>query len=102
MLNGAMRFVAGLVITAVLLWGITPAIAAPICRMTPTHDICILSIKRSAKYHWQYRAAVNIDGQVRPVERYNCRRRVRIRKDGKVVPFETDGAGQLICTLLQH
>lgn len=97
-----MTFIAGLLIIASLLLGINPAIAAPICRTTAHHNICIMSIKRSAKYHWQYRAAVKIDAEIRPVERYNCRRQERTRQDGKTVPFEPDGAGELICTLLRR
>lgn len=81
--------------------GPSAAIAAPVCRTTPDHEVCILSIKRSAKYHWQYRAAVSLDGIKRPVERYNCRRRVRIRRDGKTVPFQNNGAGDVICQLLE-
>ena len=103
--------VTGIAILVTLLLGISSpigllgqsvAIAAPICRTNPDHDICILSIKRSAKYHWQYQAAVKIDHQIRPIERYNCRLRVRTDKDGNTVPFEPNGAGELICTLLKR
>lgn len=75
--------------------------AASFCRQLDGHLICIVSIKRSAKYHWEYRAAVKIDGVVWPIELYNCRRRVRVRKDGQVVPFEPHGAGELICSTLK-
>jgi len=68
------------------------------CRTIKEHNICILSIKRSAKYYWRYRVAVSIDGEKRPVEIYNCRDRTRIRHDGVVVSFEPDGAGKLICS----
>ncbi|HIK12933.1 MAG TPA: hypothetical protein IGS52_22190 [Oscillatoriaceae cyanobacterium M33_DOE_052] len=75
--------------------------AASFCRQINNHLICIASIHRSAKYHWEYRAAVKIDGVARPIELYNCRQRVRVRKDGQVVPFEPNGAGELICSTLK-
>jgi hypothetical protein len=70
---------------------------ASFCRNSSDRLICIVSIKRSAKNYWEYRASVSIDGIQRPIEVYNCRDRIRIRKDGSVVPFESDGAGELIC-----
>ena len=73
-----------------------PAEAA-FCRQSSNGLICIVSIKRSAKNYWEYRASVSINGIKRPIEVYNCRDRIRIRKDGDVVPFESDGAGELIC-----
>lgn len=63
-------------------------------------SICILSIKRSAKYPWEYRAAVSIQDVIRPIEVYDCRQQVRIKKDRTVVPFQNNGAGELICSIL--
>lgn len=77
-----------------------PAQASLICQNS-NHLICILSIKRSAKNYWEYRAAVSIDQVVRPIELYNCRDRFRVRQDGKVIPFQTNGAGKLICSFFQ-
>ncbi|NJL20288.1 MAG: hypothetical protein HC895_04770 [Leptolyngbyaceae cyanobacterium SM1_3_5] len=84
-----------------------PAAAdAPICRSVNGQEICILSIQRSAKNHWEYRATVSIDGQTRSwrpgtvsIEKYNCRDRIRVGQDGRAVPFEPQGAGELICRL---
>jgi hypothetical protein len=75
--------------------------AASFCRDSHDHLICILTIKRSAKYHWEYRAAVSIDGVERPIEVYNCRDRIRIRQDGTIKSFEPDGAGELICSFFK-
>lgn len=80
---------------ALLLLRVLPAEAA-FCRTTAEHRICILEIKRSAKNYWEYRAAISIDGQTRPIEVYNCRERVRVLANG-VVPFVANGAGELIC-----
>jgi hypothetical protein len=63
--------------------------------------ICIISIKRSAKNYWEYRAAVSIDQVARPIELYNCRDSIRVRQDGKVIPFQANGAGKLICSFFQ-
>jgi hypothetical protein len=83
-------------------WIFSPAANAAICRQDHDHDICLLRIKRSAKYYWEYRAAVRIDGETRPVEKYNCRRQVRVKSDNSVVPFEEDGVGKLICRLVKR
>ena len=73
---------------------------ASFCRQLDEHLICIHQIKRSAKYYWEYRASVSIDGQKRPMEVYNCRRHIRIQKDGTIIPFEPNGAGSLICNTI--
>lgn len=90
-------------IALVLMLALSFLVASPaeasICRHSNDHLICILSIKRSAKYYWEYRAAVSIDGVKRPIEVYNCRDRVRVRKDKTVVPFEPNSAGDIICSL---
>ncbi len=62
------------------------------------HQICILSINRSAKNYWEYRAAVSVDGVKRPTEVYNCRERVKVQQDGAVLPFEPKGPGEMICS----
>ena len=77
---------------------VVPAEAST-CRQLGNHSICILSIKRSAKYYWEYRAAISIDGQKKPVEIYNCRDRLKINYHKTVVPFTNDGVGELICSL---
>jgi CO dehydrogenase/acetyl-CoA synthase beta subunit len=77
-----------------------PARAAT-CRQTAAHTVCILSIERSAKNYWEYRAAVKVDAETRPVEVYNCRERIRVKRDGSTRPFEPNGAGEVICTLFK-
>lgn len=74
-----------------------PAEAA-LCRKIDNQNICILQIKRSAKYYWEYRAAISIDGKKRPIEIYNCRTRSIIQANHKVVPFQVSDAGELICS----
>ncbi|MEM7770520.1 MAG: hypothetical protein AAF327_08420 [Cyanobacteria bacterium P01_A01_bin.37] len=81
-------------------WAIAQPAYADFCRTINQHEICLLRVKRSAKNHWEYRASVRIDGEKTPVEIYDCRHHVRIRRDGSREQFQADGAGSLICELL--
>ena len=76
-----------------------PAIAKT-CRTVGEQQICLISVKRSAKNYWEYRAVVEIDGDRRPLEVYDCRHRQRTTADGRLVKFTAQGAGPLICRLL--
>jgi hypothetical protein len=82
-----------------LWWGF-PSTVNETCRIYHSREICIISIKRSAKYYWEYRAEVRVDGQRRPLEKYDCRRQERIKRDGRHFPFEPSGAGDYICKTL--
>ncbi|MEH2162956.1 MAG: hypothetical protein V7K38_18500 [Nostoc sp.] len=62
------------------------------------HQICIISINRSAKNYWEYRAAVSVDGVKRPTEVYNCRERVKVQNNGTILPFEQKDPGEMICS----
>lgn len=94
------RLLLGLFIFAVVLTlNLSPA-QASICRQQGNNHICLLSIKRSAKYYWEYRASVRVNDITYPIEIYNCRQKVRIKADKTVVPFAKDGPGYLICNLL--
>ena len=67
------------------------------CRQAADHTICVNFLKRSAKRYWEYRAAVKIDGILSPIEVYDCRERIKILKNGREIPFTTNGAGEIIC-----
>ena len=75
----------------------SPANAAITCREYNGHEICVLKIKRSAKRYWNYRTTISIDGKKQPTEIYNCRGEFKIQKNGKIVRFEEDRVGNLIC-----
>lgn len=96
-----MKFTA-LLLVLTLSFAIALPAEASVCRNSNDHSICILSIKRSAKNYWEYRAAVSVDGVERPIEIYNCRDLLRVRQDGTVVPFEPHGPGELICSFFQR
>ena len=94
-------FLAGFfVIMATLVAG-QPAWAET-CRTIAGQQICIVTIQRSAKHYWEYRAVIRIDGVTYPLERYNCRDRTKTQPDGTIVPFASEGAGRLICQLLRQ
>jgi hypothetical protein len=78
------------IVISLLVWqsNSPPALAAPVCRSIQDHDICILSIKRSAKNFWEYNAAVSIDGKRGPKEAYNCRSRYKTLRDGSIEYFD--------------
>ncbi|MGL4622003.1 hypothetical protein [Chroococcidiopsis sp.] len=87
------------IIVAILLLSLAiafPAVAS-VCRIRDGHQICILSLQRSAKNYWEYRADVSIDGVKGDTEVYNCRDRTKVQKD-RVVPFASDDPGGLVCS----
>jgi hypothetical protein len=90
-----------LLIVLVSLAIVDPAEAA-FCRTVGDRTICIVEIKRSAKNYWEYRAVVSINGVVKPLEVYNCRDRIRVQPDGTVIPFASDGAGDVVCSLFKR
>ncbi|WP_107667280.1 hypothetical protein [Cyanothece sp. BG0011] len=73
---------------------------AEFCRQIKGHQVCLVKIKRSAKNYWEYRASVKIDQEIRPIEIYDCRQRHRMTQEGDIIPFKSDGVGQLICRVL--
>ncbi|WGV26978.1 hypothetical protein [Halotia branconii] len=70
-----------------------------ICRNYDGHIVCILSINRSAKNYWEYRASVSVDGVKNPKEVYNCRERVKVKQDKTVVSFRQNDPSELVCSL---
>jgi hypothetical protein len=95
-----MKFIA-LLLCLTLSFAVALPAEASFCRNSSDRVICITYIKRSAKNYWEYRATVSVDGVERPIEVYNCRDRIRVRQDGIVVPFESNGPGELICSFFQ-
>ncbi|MGH8000531.1 MAG: hypothetical protein ACREPR_14155 [Brasilonema sp.] len=95
-----MKYIA-LVLLLILSFTIAFPALALVCRNRDAHQICILSIKRSAKNYWEYRAAVSVDGVKRPIEVYNCRSRVKVLQDGIALPFEHNDPGELICSFFK-
>ncbi len=95
------KYIGCLALVVILFFIVTLPVKALTCRYLNNHRICIIDIKRSAKYHWQYTAVVSVDGVKKPTQVYNCRDRLQIREDGTTAPFALDGVGELICSLLE-
>lgn len=89
-----------LILCLLFSFAIAPANAS-FCRQVGDRNLCILSIKRSAKNYWEYRAAVSVNGVKRPIEVYNCRDRQVIKQDKMTVRFKPNDAGELICKMFQ-
>ena len=91
------------IIVAILLLSLAiafPAVAS-VCRTRDGHQICILSLQRSTKNYWEYRADVSVDGVKGDTEVYNCRDRVKVQKD-RVVPFRSDDPGEVVCSFFKR
>lgn len=97
------RRLAWLLVLGLCLASSAGAIAAPVfCQVVEGHSVCVLSLQRSAKNFWEYRAAVSVDGVARPVEVYDCRDRLRHKADGTTVPFSKEIAGAIVCRLYRR
>ncbi len=73
------------------------AAATDICRSIDGHEVCIVSIKRSAKNYWEFNAAVRIDGKRGPKEPYNCRSQYKTNANGRLERFDKGSIGSLVC-----
>ena len=100
-----MKYV-GFVLKSILLLIFCFSVAFPadaaVCRNFDAHQICILSIKRSAKNYWEYTASVSVDKVEKPSEVYNCRDRVKIQPNKTVVPFGQKDPGEFICSFFKR
>ncbi|AFZ04065.1 hypothetical protein [Calothrix sp. PCC 6303] len=81
---------------------VTLPVDAAVCHNLQGQRVCIANIQRSAKKHWEYRVIVSVDGDIQPLELYNCRSRYRVSKDKVIVSFEQNDIGTLICNTLNH
>jgi cellulose synthase/poly-beta-1,6-N-acetylglucosamine synthase-like glycosyltransferase len=91
-----------LILVAIFSFVVTPSADASFCRQLGDRQICILSIERSAKNYWEYRAAVSINGVTKPIEIYNCRSRQIVQKDRTALDFPSNSAGDLICSQFDY
>ncbi|MGJ5673777.1 MAG: hypothetical protein ACR9NN_09240 [Nostochopsis sp.] len=86
----------------VIFFSVVSSAEASVCRNYQGRKICIISIKRSAKNYWEYRASVSVDGFKRPLEVYNCREQNKAEEDGTIIPFDDIDPGRLICRYFQN
>lgn len=96
------------ILLALMLFVALPAHAES-CRSVGGHQLCIVSLQRSAKHYWEYWAAVSVDGHRPSKVVFNCRdcrrqaggHRIQIRSDGTTLPFRPEGLGDFVCRLYQ-
>lgn len=79
----------------------TLPVQAATCRTIDDREICILSIKRSAKNYWEYRAKVQVDGEVKPIQVYDCRKKITIQDNKVLELFEQDGTAEAVCSFFK-
>lgn len=91
------RFLRLIVLLLVLWVWAFPAQALP-CRHYRGHEVCILSIKRSAKNYWEYRASVRLDGVTKPIRIYDCRSRRIVLGDPFLEELEQDDTPEVVCS----
>lgn len=90
-----------LAILVVMVAGVGSAQAAS-CYHLGEALVCIVDIKRSAKYYWEYRVTVTVDGVKQPTIRYNCRDRTRTQPDGTITTIIDSDIGHIICRLVDQ
>ncbi|MBD1916327.1 MULTISPECIES: hypothetical protein [Cyanophyceae] len=88
------------------LWGVllvwsSESSASVLCRDLEGQQVCIETIKRSAKYAWEYRVVVGIDGKSRPVKRYDCRQNTGTDRE-LAMPYSEAALRQFICHRVTH
>ncbi|ANV86166.1 hypothetical protein AWQ22_01000 [Picosynechococcus sp. PCC 7117] len=63
-----------------LCWWAAPAYGE-LCRVYGEQQICLVSLKRSAKYYWEYRAVLRINGKKIPVQKFDCLHNLDLAND---------------------
>lgn len=88
-------------ICSLLLFSPSLSVLAATCRDYQGQKICILEIHRSAKYYWQYRVDLTVNGRRQPQTIYNCLEKTKQVKHKTVIAFTDDDPGILICSLFK-
>ena len=80
---------------------ITPKTEANICKFWSGHQVCVFQIKRSAKYYWEYRTILSVDGKKRPEIIYDCLDFSYFKPDKTKVYFadNENNLGNFVCHL---
>lgn len=92
------RQISILLISVILFGAIASPGEAALCRSVDSHQVCVIKIKRSAKYYWEYRTVVTVDGGKKALEIYNCRDRTVTIKNKYPIRLKPNSIGELICS----
>jgi hypothetical protein len=82
-----------------LSFGWTLPVNATTCRQIDNHQVCLINIKRSAKYYWEYRVILSIDGKKKPMQIYDCKQDQVIYREGQITILQNAGIRSWICSL---
>ncbi len=75
---------------------------AATCRSMSQAMVCLVDVKRSAKYHWEYRVRISVDGVQQPMVRYNCRERTQTQPDGTTIAITDNSVADWVCRLVHR
>ena len=80
---------------------IIPRAEANTCKFWSGHQVCVVQIKRSAKYYWEYRTILSVDGTKQPEIVYNCRNSYYFNPEKNKVFFKNNknDLGNFVCDL---
>lgn len=79
-----------------------PAVAAVLpCQTQMDQTFCVQTIKRSAKYPWEFRLTVTINGKLSHW-RINCQDRTARNPQGLTEPIKADDWGHEVCRRLKY
>ncbi len=80
---------------------IAPRTEANICKFWSGHQVCVVRIKRSAKYYWEYRTILSVDGKKQPEVVYDCRHFYYFKADKTKIYFadNENDLGNFVCHL---
>jgi hypothetical protein len=90
-----------LVLWLLLFLTVALPVQASRCRTVNNQEVCIVSIKRSAKNYWEYRAIVKVDGELKPLQVYDCRSKTTIQDNKVLEIFEQDGTAEVVCSFFK-
>ena len=86
-----------LLLVILLFFSIVSNAQASNCYQFGADKVCILKIKRSAKYYWRYRIELSVNDTKKPLTVYDCRQQKVINNDGSMVSFSdkrVNGVGE--------
>lgn len=90
------------IVLLMMVWSWAFPAHALICRHYQNQEMCIVTIKRSAKNYWEYRASVRVEGVTKPIRAYDCRTRKIIFDNPILEEFEQDGTAEVVCSFFKR
>ncbi|MGB2925377.1 MAG: hypothetical protein WBB82_08750 [Limnothrix sp.] len=76
------------------------AVSAATCHAEAGQEVCLVSIKRSAKYFWEYRAVLKIDGKKQAAQKFDCRTTTPKKQGDR--PSVEKNRHQFVCNVISR